>query len=86
MKVVLRKIGENLGIIISERNIKTLGLKAGDKVEVKIQPEPFVRETQNVRPRYSLEELISESNETSSLGEKEFVDWSRSCPIGKEYW
>lgn len=85
MKVVLRKIGENLGIIISERNIKALGLKAGDKVEVKIQPEPLARETQNVRPRYSLEELISESNETS-LGEKELVGWSCSCPAGKEYW
>jgi antitoxin component of MazEF toxin-antitoxin module len=85
MKVVLRKIGENLGIIFSERHVKTLGLKVGDRIEVTIQEGPSTFETQKNRPRYSLEELISESQETS-LRDKEFVDWSLSFPVGNEYW
>jgi antitoxin MazE len=83
METTIRKFGNSKGVIIPAVLLKELNLDVNDKVDAKAVDGRIVIEAIS-KPEYSLNELLSQCNESSMALDKEDKAWLNSPDIGRE--
>lgn len=85
MKTNIRKIGNSSGAILPAAILKQLKLSEGDGVDIFASEGNIVIKPLKERPRYSLDELLAQCDESSELPE-ELKAWDEAKPVGNEIW
>ena len=82
MKTNIRKIGNSSGAIIPSLILKKLHLSEGDEIEIIEENNAIILKPHNVKPRYSLEDLINECD--LNAPEHSESKWDEVTPVGDE--
>ncbi|MFZ1986738.1 MAG: hypothetical protein WAU91_20170 [Desulfatitalea sp.] len=78
----LRKVGGSIMLAVPPAILDLMHLKAGAKVRIAVDGGRLVVES-NLRPRYSLDELLAQCDATADLTTDE-REWLDSKPVGSE--
>jgi antitoxin ChpS len=78
----LRKVGGSVMLAVPQAILDLLHLKAGTKVNLAVDGERLVVES-NPRPRYSLDELLAQCDATANETAED-RQWLDAKPIGNE--
>lgn len=78
----LRKVGGSVMMAVPPAFLDILNLRAGAAVAVTIEQNRLVIEAKP-RPRYSLEELLTQCDATAPMSTEE-NEWIQATPVGKE--
>lgn len=81
MKTIIKKIGNEIGIIIPDIILKKLELKTGDKVDIDLVNDQIV--VTRAKLKYTLDELLVKCNPNAPLTE-EIKEWDQIKPVGLE--
>ncbi len=78
----LRKVGGSVMLVVPPALLNLLQLGAGARVDISIEDDRLVV-TPRTRPRYSLDELLAQCDETApaAAGDRAWID---AKPVGKE--
>lgn len=77
MNVLLEKWGKGMGIKIPESVVNSMGLKEGDRFNIKVEEEKMIL----TRRKSNLEELLKG---VTSENKHDVIEWGK--PVGKEVW
>lgn len=83
MRTTIQKIGNSTGAILPAPIRKMLNLKAGDSVEIEVQGEQIVIKSCNVRPKYTLSELMAQCDDAAPYPD-DLSDWDEAPIVGQE--
>ena len=84
MRIVIKKWGNSIGMVIPGVVVKALDLKVGQGMEVEVKNNQLVL-TPVARKRYTLEELLAQGdNNAPKVSEEEI--WGNDNPLGNEVW
>ena len=78
----LRKVGDSVMLAIPPAILDLLKLDAGSRVNVGVR-DGHLTVVPGVRPRYSLEELLAQCDDTFPTNDDDRA-WLDSRPVGKE--
>ena len=78
----LRKVGGSIMLAVPPALLDLLNLRVGAKVDIDVKDGRLVIEP-NVRPRYSLDELLAQCDENDTLSSEDRA-WIDAKPVGKE--
>ena len=78
----LRKVGGSVMLAVPPALLDLLGLDAGAGVDIGVENGRLVVEPQR-RPRYSLQELLSQCDPKPRKGKRE-REWLSNRPVGRE--
>jgi antitoxin ChpS len=78
----LRKVGGSIMLAVPPSILQLLHLQVGATVGLAVDHGRLVVEP-SPRPRYSLEELLAQCDDSAELTEEE-RDWLASSPVGSE--
>lgn len=83
MQITLREIGNSLGSIFPKPMLQNLGLKKGDKIDIKEENGRLVIKPIK-KPEYSLHELLVQCDSTTTALNEEDKAWLNAEPVGSE--
>jgi antitoxin ChpS len=78
----LRKVGGSTMLAVPPNFLELLHLSPNSKVSLSVQNDKLIIEPQ-LRPHYSLDELLAQCDETLELSEEE-QEWINTKPQGRE--
>ena len=80
--VRLKKVGGSIMLAVPPAVLKSLGLSTGSELGMTINNGCLIIEPQK-RPRYSLEELLSQCDSNAEMSEED-REWIDAPAVGKE--
>ena len=83
METTLRSIGNSKGAVIPVQLLKELDMNLGDKLDVKVENGSLVITPKSVKPKYTLEELLAQCDDSAPMPET-LVEWDSAQPVGNE--
>lgn len=81
MKVLLRKIGNSVGITIPKQLRESLNLQIGQKIDLQVAEVGLLLKPN--RRKYKLADLMAENAENAEVPE-DILAWQRMPSVGKE--
>jgi antitoxin ChpS len=81
MKTIIKKIGNEIGVIIPDSILKKLDLKVGNKVDIDVINGQIV--VSKSKLKYTLDELLVKCDPNAPLTE-EIKEWDQIKPVGLE--
>ena len=83
METSLRSIGNSKGAVIPAQLLKELNISVGDKLDAKAENGALVITPKSVKPKYTLDELLAQCDESAPMPET-LVEWDSAKPVGNE--
>jgi len=83
MLTQVQKIGKSLGVIIPDQMLKTLKIKAGDRIIISTENNQIVISSIHKNPKYTLDELLERCSFDVTTN-KVLMEWERISPLGRE--
>ena len=81
-KTNLRKVGGSVMLAVPPALLEILNLAPGNEVGIGVEGERLIVESRP-RPRYTLQELLSECNPKARRGKRD-KQWLNGKPVGRE--
>jgi len=85
MQTSVRKVGNSAGMTIPAVLLKSQGLSIGDALEIEEHEGYMVLKKITSRPKYTLEQLLSQCEE-SAVDCEEMTEWGSMNKVGNEVW
>lgn len=84
MQLVVRKLGNSMGVTFPAALVKDLGIKLGQALDAANKDGVLVL-TPPARPRYALADLVAQCDPTAPMP-ADLVAWDRASAVGREAW